>query len=669
MPKRPIQHRLEDKSRVKFQDILPEMWVYRDKNKDYGIDGEVELFDQNERAQGLFFYVQLKATKSKEKSKILNVNIEIDTLKYYKSLDIPVLLVRYSDFDNSIYVKWINNIDLFFAKDGAKTIRIKLSENDKWDSSTHTKIENYLKKIRLLKSGSFGFPIPISITINENKVNGFSNGILNTKIKRELKKYLDFITILNNPEKSLIEINIDNDKLKIDISNLAGCSFHSIGLRKKENFAKNISKDILIGIALGFIQLGKIEYCGRIIFENNLKKRLIEKKELLLHFVIPLIHSSYFKETLSIIEEVLDNENNFGLDIISSFHMLLVANTQNEEKNMALENFFKNQIIKAESKNDKQQIGIANYNLGNHYSNRDEYLKAISHFNLARKFASIYLKQAYFHSEIASVLFRYGKYKFASIFYSNSLCLNQNTHTIALYADSLMFSGEYEKASKLFDEYIEKAKTPIEEFILKSILLNTILDKYKIKTQNRNQNKANKYGDIVTNKICENPIQQLEKALEFDLLSGLAWFNLGIIHSKENNFDDAVICFSISALINNGDIEAWKNATLSAFNSKEVITFLPLIIRTAYFFNREEYLEELYLHLENQNQSASINQIIETIENILPEKEKNTTPTVRILNKKEKFESIDEIIKGHNERRLKVVARSQPKVERKGYCL
>lgn len=74
---------------------------------------------------------------------------------------------------------------------------------------------------------------------------------------------------------------MSNDELKIDISNLAGCSFHSIKLRDKDNFSEYITEDILLGIAVSMIQLGQVEYCGRIIFENNLETRLIEKKELI----------------------------------------------------------------------------------------------------------------------------------------------------------------------------------------------------------------------------------------------------------------------------------------------------------------------------------------------------------------------------------------------------
>ena len=48
MPKRPKQHQVEDLSVVAFRKTLPRQWIYREKDKDYGIDGEVEIFDEND---------------------------------------------------------------------------------------------------------------------------------------------------------------------------------------------------------------------------------------------------------------------------------------------------------------------------------------------------------------------------------------------------------------------------------------------------------------------------------------------------------------------------------------------------------------------------------------------------------------------------------------------
>lgn len=648
MPKRVNQHEIEDISRAKFQLALPRKWVFRDKTKDYGIDGEVELFDNNKAPQGLVFWVQLKATESKEKSAILNVDFSIETLRYYKTLDIPVLLVRYSDCDNSIYIKWIHNIDLFFAKEGAKTFRIKLTEQDKWVDSSNSQIENYLKKIRHLKSGAFSFPIPLTVLINEIKVNNISKGILLTQIKKNLQEYSDFVSF-SNVEDSFIITSLNNDELKINISELSGCSFHSIDLRKEEDFSNGITKDILLGIAVGLIQLQQVEYSGKIIFENNLQSRLLEKPELLEFCLVPLFNSAYFESTLNLVGQVLDNEDFIGLNIITQINLLLASNTKNKKVRETIENFLNTRLEKAIRNSDKQQIGISHYNIGNHLSGRSEFERSIHHYNLARKFAPIYLEQHYYFVEIASMLFRSEKYKMASKLYSKSIELKKDNHTLALYADSLMFEGNYKKAHTYFEEYLNNSESPIDEFVLKNICLESILKEHNIESQVRNRDGANKLADVNLLDKEDNPIFKLNEALKVDMLSGLAWFNLGITYSQNSDFDQATFSFTMAALVQNGDIEAWKNATLCAFNSNETVALMPLIIRTAYFFNREDYLEEFYLHLESQNQSAPINKIIEVIEQILPTKDINRTmPTVRLLNKDGKFESIEEIIKGHN---------------------
>lgn len=646
MPKRVNQHEIEDISRAKFQLALPRKWVFRDKTKDYGIDGEVELFDNNKTPQGLVFWVQLKATESKEESTILNVDFSIETLRYYKTLDIPVLLVRYSDYDDSIYVKWIHNVDLFFAKEDAKTFRIKLTENDKWIDSTNNQIENYLKKIRQLKSGSFGFPILLSILIKETKINNISNGILLTQIKKNLQEYSDFVTF-SNDEDSFIIGTLTNKELKINISELSGCSFHSIDLRIEEDFSIGITKDILLGIAVGLIQLRQVEYSGKIIFENNLQSRLLEKAELLEFCLIPLFNSTFFEDTLNLVGEILDNEDSIGLNIMTQINLLLVSNSKNKKVSKVIENFLNTRLEKAKTNKDKQQIGISHYNIGNHFSGKNEFEKSIHHYNLARKYAPIYLEQFYYFGEIASMLFRSEKYKMASKLYSKSLELKKDNHTIALYADSLMYLGDYAKASLNFNKYLDNSENPVDEFVLKSIFLESIINDYKIERQIRDGKKASKFADINLIKEDENPIDKLNEALKYDMLSGLAWFNLGISHSDKSDYPQASFCFTMAALALNTDIEAWRNATLCSFNSDESLAILPLIIRTAYFFNREEYLEELYIELENQ--AGPINHIIELIEQILPKREKlNEFPTVRILNEEGKFESINEIIKGHN---------------------
>ncbi|MCU0405365.1 MAG: DUF4365 domain-containing protein [Ignavibacteriaceae bacterium] len=87
-------HIIEDESRVEFKRILPESWVCRDKNIDYGIDNEVEIFDSNGNPTGKLFWVQLKATDSEDESIIRNITLTKSKLIQFKNYDISVLLAR-----------------------------------------------------------------------------------------------------------------------------------------------------------------------------------------------------------------------------------------------------------------------------------------------------------------------------------------------------------------------------------------------------------------------------------------------------------------------------------------------------------------------------------------------------------------------------------------------
>jgi len=639
MPIRIDQHQLEDISRAKFQLLLPRKWVFRDKDKDYGIDGEVELFDKNNKAQGDIFWVQLKATESKKNSTIMNVDLSIETLKYYKTLPVPVLLVRYSDYDESFFIKWINNVDFFHSKPNAKTLRIKLTEKDRWTKTSINNIEERLSNLRKLNSGRIGFPLNLHINLSEPEINGVKSGILLNQIRIQLKKYSEYVIFSKIENESLIIASINNQDLKINICDLCGCSFHGIGLQKIDSFSEQLSKDILLGIAVSLIQINQIEYAGRLIFENKLESSLLKYKDLVNVCLTPLFQSSHFEKTIELVNSILDETESIESDLITTVNLLFGNPIKSDKKNEAVELFLSRKLDRSLKIGDDIQIGISHYNLGNHYKGRRLKLKAINHYILAKKIAPIYLKQPYFFTELAGMFFMIEKYRIAAKLYFKAIELGSAIETKALYANALMFSGEYKKAVDVFLDYLENTDSPIEEFVLKSMCLEGILEEYKIDFQKRESKKANELADV--SKLDEqiNSIPQLENALRFDLLSGLAWFNLGITYSDDDDLDQPALSFLMAALIQNEDIEAWKNATLCSFFSEETMNIIPLIIKTAYYFNGENYLSSLYEHFEKYNDS--VDEIIELVDKILSVKEKeNNLTEVRVLNKNGHFENI-----------------------------
>ena len=81
MPKRPKQHQVEDLSINALKNVLPRELVYREKDKDYGIDGEIEIFDEKDCVTGIIFLVQLKATDTDDLKKQKRVQLSTESIK------------------------------------------------------------------------------------------------------------------------------------------------------------------------------------------------------------------------------------------------------------------------------------------------------------------------------------------------------------------------------------------------------------------------------------------------------------------------------------------------------------------------------------------------------------------------------------------------------------
>jgi tetratricopeptide (TPR) repeat protein len=633
MPTRSRQHQLEDISRMQFQLVLPQAWVFRDKNKDYGIDGEVELFDTNQKAQGLVFLVQLKATESEDQAQIMNVDLTIETLNYYRTLDLPVLLVRYSNSDKSIFIKWIYSVDLFFAKKNAKNFRIKLKPEDKWSKESPCEIEQRLSTIRRLKSGNFIFPIPVSLDILDEKINTLNRSVLKSGFQKLSEKYSDSINLESKKNDVIANITIQKEELKISFAELFGCSYHNLSLRNVEFFIAELIQDVLIGIAYCMIQFGQIEYCGRIIFENDLGSRLLMKKEMLQYCLPSLFQSSYFEKTLALVSDILDDDNFDQLSLTIYIHVLLNSNSNSPSKRNTIVEFFKQRLKSTILKQNEKDIGKAHYNLGNHLGSTQK-KEAIGHYLKAKRFEPMYLQQPYFFNELAGLFFSISKYSVAHLLYSKSLKLNFSIEIKARYADALMFAGHYEYAQKMFTEYIKESEEPEDQFHLKSICLGTLEKKYQLKKQIRLIDKANLLADYQKIPEDQDAVNYFGQALKIDMLCSLAWFNSGIIYNSKNNFDEACFCFIMSSITQPGDIESWRNATILSMQSKTYFNLSTLIIRSAYFYNETEYTSDLYEYWDQQLDQEKSNSFIEMVESILPKKKlENDYPVIRMYNK------------------------------------
>ena len=130
MTRRPRSHELEAESRLAFSASLPSAWVFRDLTPDYGLDGIVEVFNEQGLATGHLFFVQLKATD--QTAAAPRVRLPLRLLDYYTTLVLPVLLVVFHAPTSALYARWIgDNSPPPLRELGSLTIR--MCAEDHWN--------------------------------------------------------------------------------------------------------------------------------------------------------------------------------------------------------------------------------------------------------------------------------------------------------------------------------------------------------------------------------------------------------------------------------------------------------------------------------------------------------------------------------------------------------
>ncbi len=640
MTKRIKQHQLEDLSRNKFALCIPKRWVFRDKDKDYGIDGEVEIFNSDERASGLVFWVQLKATSSAQKRTITGFDLSLETIKYYKRLELPVLIARYSEYEDKFYVKWAGEIDTFYARNDAKTMRVSFSEADIFDEEKAGKLNKYLTKRRAIKSGCVKLPIDIEVSLGNKPVCGVAPSILMSRTRSKINSFSSILKLVSDENSLSASVSIDENTLKVGFLDVAGCTYHSVDLMESSSLAEDLIKDISLALSLSLSQIGYSDLAARIVFSHDLHHRLKVRNEVLSHLIPSLLTSDFYKETLELAGEVCDGAENNSLEIMTNAAFLFLRDSEDKEKQKATEEFLKKNIERYKDKSPRL-YGISQYNLGNFYKNSGESRQAAKCLFIARRYEPLYYNQSYFYRELAGSLFDFGKFKFASNNYKKALELGGGDDIHPLYSDSLMFSGKYQEAHEEFRRYLNKTKSQDAVWQLKSICLSSIVGEHGVKSQYRDIKKATELADVCSLSPVDSE-KQLEEALDNDLLCGLAWFNLAHIKYSSGEIRGAVFCYTMCALIQSWDIEAWVKATALSFDRLIPIEIFTLLVRAGYIFNGERYINDLYEVIEVNLGEKLLSEIACYIDQILLDerKTKRYVPELRMLNKEGKFENV-----------------------------
>lgn len=645
MTQRIKTHQLEDFSRSKYSLAIPENWVMRDKDKDYGIDAEVEIFDDKGNATGLVYLVQLKATETSSVSVAKSIDLRIETIKYFHSLDLPVLIVRYSKKDDLFFCKWAHEVDLYYAKKGAKTRRVTFTDEDIWNTESAEKTIKCLKRIRAIKSVTFSLPLPINMETAIESIKGIPRAVFLSTYRRLISEYSNLIVDQPNKEKALILARLDNNDLVVSLGSLNGCTFHNICRCKDEIFVDEVIMHVLLGSAASLVTIGHAETAARVLLDNKIKTQFIDNLQLFASLLPKLMCTSRYGEIVDLVCEVIDSADENTIEAITTVSALAQLHSSSNEKNIKYQKLLEKCLEKDISRGEESLIGISHYNLANHFHSRGMYRRSIQHYLKARKYEPKYLNQSYYFRELASVLFKSGRFFLSSKLYHISLEKGAPEIVKPLYADALMHAGYYQKSHDVFQEYLNSTNDMHDEWILKKICLESLIKHTGVKEQSRKIAKAISIVDF-TKAGSPDFERILNRAIELDNLCAIAWCNMGVLESKSEKHVEAASSLILCSLMQPKNIDAWVNATLCCLNIEVGIEILTLTVRTAYYFNKDDYLKILHNELLSRTDDNTLEKISYMMEEIISDIQETSDPIkFRIMHKDGVFR---DVITGEN---------------------
>jgi len=640
MPKRPKQHQVEDLSIVSFRKVLPREWVYREKDKDYGIDGEVEIFDENNTATGIIFYVQLKATDSQSGTAQKRVTLKNEAINYYKALELPVLIVRYISESEEIHFRWAHTIDRYKRKENAKTYSFVMAEENLWNEDVAGSVYKFLSKLRVLKSQSNIFPIKLFLNFTFNEFYGYKPHSLKSKLRSELSNKSQYFTIVNNQKECDIQVNVSNSEISIFVlEGVTGAYLHSIN---KIEYASidELMGDIFIAIALALWSFNKDLNAYETLDIFGQHSQSLKNQSVTVHFIKLCFSLGKVNKAYELWNNLLDDEKDEVLNTKFQMMSLMALKDLNVEDL----NLHEKYLIQEISLNKEQ--GTVYYNYANFLHNQRRLREAFSNYRKAFKFEEKYHNASHIHQEVAGTLFDLKRYKLAAIYYEKAMKICNNPKVEVLYADSLMMCGEFFLARKSLKNYFSNSTDIDVEWILKDSVLEYIISEYGFESQKRQQRLAEQHE--VFKKLGKEVITigDLEEVIKMDALNSLAWFNLGWLYKENEDWEKSMASYLFCALINRGDIEAWTNAFMCAWNLGSTDFFL-LIVKVGYQINGEEFIQSFYdifEHMTTNVPKELVSKLLDRIEDMVSEtKQQNTSvATLRIYDGNE-FKNIYDI--------------------------
>lgn len=581
LPKRPRQHQVEDLSVQAFQALMPEEWVVREKSHDYGIDLEVEIFDNKGYATGLLFYVQLKATDSEDQKKQDTISFSIGHLHYYNSLRYPVLIARFSEKSKSFHFKWSFEVYLLDLPDDQKSTTIHFLPKATWLDYSPEGLHHTVTTI--IESDRFGPRDELPLIINTEKENGTISAARARRIIRQSLPEQNFhVCAAGETRPFALVVELRADEIFLSLNGLFPTTIETPKI-KQDNLT------LCFAYAVGaFLTRTKLITHNKVWVGNILVRRLKSWNTLIAAKCAMAFHEDLQRALDLVILNNIQTSISPAYMVFSSY--LLNAPVPSEVSSPVMIALNETMLQSLTGNPPDNVLASLHYNIGNACRPIGQYKRALTEYNRARILDSDYLNRPYFHFEVGAILFDSRKYHCSAKAYQKYVSMVETDHYFL--ADALLQSGQFKKAIENFKK-VDKALLSIHAAYasVKIEVAHWLTHFTETDSFTRKRSEASLAIERIKDWESKSTKTELLYILKnLDPLEPTAAFNLAVTLSREMKFMEAFFLFVIQTLYNPYDGEAWANAFACAMNEKSIPTeFLMLLLMLANHFAADSF--------------------------------------------------------------------------------
>ena len=565
------QHILEELSDAALRTSLPERWTIHKFAHDYGIDFQIEIFDNTGKTTGLRFYVQLKATDNNEEADVLSLDRR--HFEYWLSHSDPVLLLRYFAPTKNLKWSWMHDLE-WRMKATAVSVNVASHLQSWQNEKTAAIIEKFVILRRDITQKIL--PLPVSICV-KNHSNKITESLQLANLIKGILPAEKFYVFGEATEQCQFDVLIEGKTLMINHVGLRGFVVNLNGSYVEPAMVANLSVILLFLVACRYdksvVAKNIASHASETLFGS-------ESEEFQLLIIVGLIYALGINQAIPMILDRMINKE----DPIAWLNLYMagyLASMQYGQTDL----WQKQMKAWAEAPPYPEIAASAAYNLANSLANSGSWQEAIKYYDIASKRDSNYLDRDYYWAELGAAQFEVGQVSLAVDSYKRAFNINQSPNEQWRLGDALFQCGHYEVAYQNITSAISNDPQIGSYPRLVALVCEELISTWGIKEQVVGVVNDSTQEKIMTLNPAVNSdqlIRELKPLLDISAIDPILSFNAGHYAIISGQPIIAIYRFLTCALINRGDIQAWACAITSAINTDQA-ELLIYLIETAYF--------------------------------------------------------------------------------------